>query len=220
MHLIKRIFGLLLLVLTSHSVWANLNDELHAIRTMTEANEISLSPETLSALSQAKKESLEYSGFIQSLRKELPQQQKTGGKPADGAILLVSFSMPEALLLEMASEADAWNIPVVIKGLMDGDFQATFNKVLELQEHAKKEGRTLPGISIDPIWFEQFEVTAVPALVVTERPSSCEYQKNCPNQPYDKVVGNVSIRKALEVIAERGQEVPHLARYFLEKGRV
>lgn len=162
----------------------------------------------------------EYQSLISALNKNKHEAEKKGGKPADGAILFISFSMPEDTILALASEAQSYGIPVVLKGLLDGDFQKTLQKIMQLHEKAKKMGGSFSGFSIDPIWFEQFEINTVPALVVTRRPSWCLYQKACASQPYDMVLGNVHIKKSLGVIAEQGESVPEVARMILENHHV
>ena len=52
-------------------------------------------------------------------------QNKQGPQAAPDAILFVSFSMPESLLLGLADQAAQFDIPVVIKGLVNNDFKQT-----------------------------------------------------------------------------------------------
>ena len=113
---------------------------------------------------------------------------------AEGAFLFVSLSMPKPLLLSMAEEASRYKIPLIIKGLENGNFNQTLQTIYHLK---------LNGVSINPLWFEQFKITAVPALVVTE------------NENFDVVYGNQSIQKSLQLIAERGNAASSLANDYL-----
>lgn len=139
---------------------------------------------------------------------------------ASGAILFVSFSMPESLLFALSDEAAQLHIPVVVNGLVESDFKKTIVTFERLHRHAKKAHLHFEGISIDPVWFQQFQVSSVPALVVTERPTNCQPQTLCENQPFDVVYGNANLKKALALIAEKGDAAPQIAQKILEDGHV
>ena len=96
----------------------------------------------------------------------------------------------------------------------------TLQAVLDVKMMAKKRNLTFSGIGIDPVWFTQFSITAVPALVVTHRPQHCIAEKTCPNQPYDVVYGNQSIHDSLVQIARDGSAIPkQVAAHLLRTGR-
>lgn len=154
--------------------------------------------------------------ILQSAKNVKPNEQQ--GQGVNGAVLFVSFSMPESLLFALSDEAASFEIPLVINGLVDGDFKKTIKTFTRLHEKAKKEHLNFKGVSIDPLWFEQFHISSVPALVVSSRPANCEPQSLCPSQPYDVVYGNASVKKSLELIAEKGESASHLARLILENG--
>ena len=136
------------------------------------------------------------------------------------AILFVSFSMPQSLLLSLADQAAQFDIPVVIKGLVNNDFKQTVATFSRLSHEAQKQHLNFKGVSIDPVWFSQFNITAVPALVVSERPARCLASSICANQPFDVVYGNAQLKKGLEIIADRGEEASSVARKILEQGHV
>lgn len=148
--------------------------------------------------------------FLQGATNGLPSKQKPQG--AIGAILFVSFSMPDSLLFGLSDEAAKFHIPVVINGLVDGDFKKTIETFKRLQSEAEKQHLHFNGVSIDPVWFSQFHIKSVPALVVAE-PSKF-------NQPFDVVYGNASIKKGLELIARKGDAASKLAGSILENGNV
>jgi len=214
----------LILFLTTVLAHANMNDQLKSIGNQSEINKKSLSEasqteiKNSSAADIAKYQAL-INGLLVKKQNQLDTERK-GGKPADGAILFVSFSMPTDTIFALSQEADRFNIPVVIKGLVQGDFRKTLEKIAAITQEAKQRRIRFQGISIDPVWFDQFKITAVPTLVVTKRPSWCKYQKACENQPYDAVSGNIPIKKSLAIIAERGEQVPEVAFQILEKGHV
>ena len=156
--------------------------------------------------------------LMQSTKEGMQGKQKPQG--AEGAILFVSFSMPDSLLFALADEAAQFHIPVVINGLVKGDFKKTMETFKRLNDEAQKQHLNFKGVSIDPVWFSQFDITSVPALVVTELPKTCAQGKTCTNQPFDVVYGNASIKKGLELIAQKGDAAPQLARTILENGHV
>ena len=145
-------------------------------------------------------------GFLQKLLHQRRDNRslRAGGKAAQGAMLFVSFSMPEELLLSLCDEAARLDVPVILKGLVEGDFKKTLDAIGRLQDKAHKRHLRFDGLSLDPVWFEQFGIQSVPALVVTESVQGCESQSQCPNTGFDVVYGNVHLRRALSVIAEGG----------------
>lgn len=209
--------------LLNSASYANMNDVInHAGKTAEQQSGL-LNQDEINAMRQASQHnSLKQQTLIQqilkSTKRNAPGLQK--GQYIDGAVLFVSFSMPESLLFTLADEAATYKIPVVINGLVDGDFKKTITRFSELHAHAKKEQFRFQGVSIDPIWFEQFQISAVPALVVSKRPGICEQQLICKEQTYDVVYGNSSIKKSLELIASKGDSAPDIAKNILEKGHV
>lgn len=156
--------------------------------------------------------------LMQNSKNGLQGKQKPQG--AEGAILFVSFSMPDSLLFALADEAAQLHIPVVINGLVKGDFKKTIETFKRLNDEAQKQHLNFKGVSIDPVWFSQFQITSVPALVVTEPLKACPQGQSCTNQPFDVVYGNASIKKGLELIAQKGDAAPQLARTILENVHV
>jgi len=159
-------------------------------------------------------------GLSVSANAEFSQPFKGPMQSASGVILFISFSMPESLLFALSDEASELHIPVVINGLVDGDFKKTIETFERLNRHAKKANLHFEGLSIDPIWFQQFQIKSVPALVVTERPLDCKPQTICANQAFDVVYGNASLKKALTLIAEKGDVGSRIAQKILEDRHV
>ena len=158
-----------------------------------------------------------HSQFINKLFSDKKNSSKANNvKKADGAILFVSFSMPDNLLIELSEQANKYNIPLVIKGLVNNDFKETFRKIQEVKTKATANHRDFHGVSIDPIWFEQFDIKKVPALVLTQRGGECELQKVCHNQAYDVVYGNSPVKNSLQQISNSDSKFSNLAKKLLE----
>lgn len=201
---------------------ANTNDYINAYQARGLQQAASIPKATLNALKTTSDESLiEHqpliAEFLSHARTSHPPAKPVQAAP--GAILFVSFSMPESLLFALADEAAAFDIPVVVNGLVDNDFKKTIERFARLHRDAKTQHRTFKGLSIDPLWFEQFHITQVPALVLSET-GTCAPQTLCANQPFDVVYGNASIKQSLSLIRDKGDAAPKLARAMLEQGHV
>ncbi|HBE2788614.1 TPA: type-F conjugative transfer system pilin assembly protein TrbC [Escherichia coli] len=115
------------------------------------------------------------------------QQASQDGKPRQGALYFVSFSIPEEGLKRMLSETRHYGIPATLRGMVNNDLKATADAVLSLV----KDGAT-DGVQIDPTLFSQYGIRSVPALVVF-----------C-SQGHDIIRGNLRVRQALEKVAATG----------------
>jgi conjugal transfer pilus assembly protein TrbC len=219
----RTIWSILGSVLVSVSALANTNDVINKATDAALAQRSLISPETLAQMQHASNQSsINNQSLIEQIIKVSQQKSPKAqqGQYVDGAVLFVSFSMPESLLFSLGQEAALYKIPVVIKGLIDGDFKKTIATFAKLQAHAQKSHQAFNGVSIDPIWFEQFHITAVPALVVTKRPALCGQELLCKEQTFDVVYGNASLKNSLQLIANKGRHAALLAQSILEQGHV
>lgn len=112
-------------------------------------------------------------------------------------LYFLSFSVPRDGLKLMIAQASYLHVPVLVNGLINNDFHETVRVLFELIR-TENAG----GVQIDPLLFERYDISAVPALVVT-----CE-------AGYDRLTGNLRIKEALARIAEEG-ECRDVARQFL-----
>ena len=88
------------------------------------------------------------------------QQASQDGKPRQGALYFVSFSIPEEGLKRMLGETRHYGIPATLRGMVNNDLKTTAEAVLSLV----KDGAT-DGVQIDPTLFSQYGIRSVPALV-------------------------------------------------------
>ena len=206
-------------MLSFTSAIANINEELVRISNQSDKQKKTIAEENLLLIQKNAQDSkahhYEYLSQLMHARTNQNQEKRAGGKPADGALLFISFSMPDEMILELASEAEKFGISVVLKGLVEGDFRKTFEKIALLHEKENQLNTIISGFLINPIWFEQFEIKSVPTLVVTQRPLECTNQSACKNQPYDAIAGNLKIKKSLQLIAEQGEHMQGLAQKIL-----
>ena len=120
-------------------------------------------------------------------------------QPTPQAIVFISLAMPELSIKQIIQDAERYEIPVVIRGLYRNSFKETASKIFDLIKESNQG-----GILINPRWFKQYEIKAVPAVVVSQE------------DRFDVVYGNIHLKKALEIIAERG-DLAAVAKKVLEK---
>nr|WP_254884197.1 type-F conjugative transfer system pilin assembly protein TrbC [Salmonella enterica] len=132
----------------------------------------------------------ENQAFLDAQASQLRQSMQPGERPVDAALVFVSFSMPPDELKQRVKDAAELNIPVVIRGMVNGDMRATANAVAGLV----KESNT-GGVQIDPTTFRKYNITAVPVLIVA-----------CGNQgdTVDRLQGDLTLHQALKRVAEVG----------------
>ena len=136
--------------------------------------------------------------FIGGLKQR--QQEVHPDKPAHGALYFVSFAIPEAGLKRMLTEARRYDIPAVLRGMVNNDMKATADAVMSLVQDGSAS-----GVAIDPNRYREYGITSVPSLMVY-----------CP-AGHDVIRGNLRLKQALGKVAEQG-DCRDEARAMLEKG--
>ena len=113
------------------------------------------------------------------------------------ALLFISFSMPNNVLKTLLQQAKRYHIPAVLKGVVNQNFNQTLFKIFTLN-------RTIQApILINPVWFQTFHITRVPALVVLASDTDLQTQ-HAQSIPFDVLLGAVSVRSGLEEISTHG----------------
>lgn len=117
--------------------------------------------------------------------------------------VLASFSITRTSLRQLMEEARLYGIPVVFRGFVNSsvyDTQAAIIETFGSLEDAE-------GFVIDPTVFKRFRVASVPQLIgAGSSLDQCE-TPGCVDDPvpaHDVVRGNVPLKFALELMAERG----------------
>ncbi|EDT7035988.1 type-F conjugative transfer system pilin assembly protein TrbC [Salmonella enterica subsp. enterica] len=127
------------------------------------------------------------------------QQASQDGKPRQGALYFVSFSIPEEGLKRMLGETRHYGIPATLRGMVNNDLKTTAEAVLSLVKDDATD-----GVQIDPTLFSQYGIRSVPALVVF-----------C-SQGHDIIRGNLRVGQALEKVATTG-DCRQVAQGLLER---
>ncbi len=123
---------------------------------------------------------------IKNRHQKKPKIGETRGK----AIIFVSFSMPDLSLKQIIYDSEHYQVPVVIRGLYKNSFRKTIEKIFELIKETSKG-----GIAINPRWFKEYDIKVVPAVVVNQEQGTKS----------DMVYGNIPLKRALEMVAEKGE---------------
>lgn len=137
------------------------------------------------------KEMMEMPGFDKDLKAEAL-------KPRPRLQIFVSHSMPISLLKSYAKEATKYNGVLVFRGLPAGSFHRLAKLVSDIS------GDNAEGIAmqIDDESFKAFAVKSVPTIVLSKQASI--FSEQVKGGSFDKIVGNVTIKYALELFAKEG----------------
>jgi len=141
-----------------------------------------------------------YTPVLKQLMQNQPQATQFKPKQDPLAIVFVSFSMPMPLFKATLKEAHTLHLPVVLRGLVDNSMKKTVKTFYQLA----KDDKTLGGLLIHPVWFERYQITQVPALVVSTSPAQCGPKATCDLPPYDVIYGNLPLKCELQLIIEKG----------------
>jgi type-F conjugative transfer system pilin assembly protein TrbC len=115
-------------------------------------------------------------------------------------LVLVSFSMPDADIRELARQAARIGAPLILSGLVGGTLTATQKKLAEFED--------IPGASflVDPTLFRRFKVETVPTFVLPlEELNACS-QDGCPVPAHVKVSGESGLDHILDEVARRARD--------------
>ncbi len=116
-----------------------------------------------------------FSGYEQ-IRKQSTCSQNN----KDGLYIFVSLSMPKSLLEQYNQIAKQIGAKLVVRGFKNNSFKETIEVTKEI------------ALQVDPVAFKKFNITSVPSFVLSD------------NSKFDKLVGNVSIKYALEQFETQG----------------
>lgn len=122
--------------------------------------------------------------------------------------VFISSSMPKMLLRDYYQQAKNYKATLVLKGLPKGSFRELGEFVMDIS----KLGGDVP-IIIDDESFDRFRIDSVPSFVLYQQ-DDCIGEHICETN-FDKVSGNIGIKKSIEVFAEGGI-VSNIAKEYLK----
>ena len=153
----------------------------------------------------------------QNLKSQLEESKIYGDDYSDQAIkkkpgglmVFVSHSMNTSLLKSYAKEAEKYGGVLVFKGLPGESFKELTKLVAAIQ--GKNDDCPM---QIDDEAFELYGINRVPAIILS-REDDCAPWQTC-KLSYDKIIGNVGIKFALEKFKKNG-ELSNLAEELLQQ---
>ncbi|NGX32499.1 MAG: hypothetical protein K1060chlam4_00547 [Candidatus Anoxychlamydiales bacterium] len=109
--------------------------------------------------------------------------EKNSGDNQSAVYIFMSFSVPENTWLELDRTTSSINKIFVVRGIPNNSFEAFGKKIAALKDTGFSS-----SVEINPKLFHKYEIINVPNFVVA----------NGGN--FNKVSGNISLQKALEII--------------------
>jgi type-F conjugative transfer system pilin assembly protein TrbC len=116
--------------------------------------------------------------------------------PRPALQIFVSSSMPKALLKNYALEAKKYGGVLVFRGLPDGSVHKFTEYLMDIVTEETS------AMQIDDEAFAAFGINSVPAIVLS-KPETI-FSKEKTEAKFDKVIGNITIKAALELFAGSG----------------
>ncbi len=142
---------------------------------------------------------------------------RAGPASANGPrfIAFASMSMPVGALRAMIRDVSNAGGFIVFRGFQNNSVKAFGAAMVKVVD----KGQSTKGIGIDPRLFRAFNVTAVPAYVVTTSDIAlCEgFSCKTPLPPHDRMDGNVTTGFALETFRAGGGPGAAASRVYLQR---
>jgi len=110
-------------------------------------------------------------------------------------MVFVSLGMPKHSLQQWNLQVTKAGGTLVLRGLVNNSMKQTVKKVQEII------GTTVGGFAIDPAKFKQFDIKAVPTVVVIPEGIDSEPAS------FDSVAGDVGLERALDRIIHDGEHI-------------
>ncbi len=114
--------------------------------------------------------------------------------------IFVSSGMPGNLLKIYHQQAVKYGGTLVFKGLPNGSFKELSKLVMSISENGEAG-----SMQIDDEAFDQFGINVVPAILLVKQEGYLDgcFGKSC-KVTYDKIIGSISVKKALEKFTING----------------
>jgi len=123
--------------------------------------------------------------------------------------VFVSSSMSLQTLKSYYRNCARYNGIMVFKGLPDGSFQKLYKLIGQITG-SNNSNKPEVALQMDDEVFARFGVNHVPAIVLSKE-SNCLFKQSC-QIVFDKVTGNIGIKRALEEFASSGDLQPEAQR--------
>lgn len=129
----------------------------------------------------------------------------TNTQPA--LMVFVSLSMPDQTLQAINQQAARLKVPVFIRGFYHNDLTATVNRIAEIMgidlTAPKAKQQAFGGFSIDPVRFEAFGITEVPAFVLADPNINLNGDQGINDQDFEVITGNIGLMDAIDLFKQK-----------------
>lgn len=163
-----------------------LNREAEKLSQSSQAEANAVVDQALKVSTQSKHcrvaESLAYNAE-ENVRQNLELSDSERHKRYPNLLVFVSFFIPLETLRTLAIQVNQVGGKVVFRGLVNGSFKQTAEKIKDLQME----------VIIDPTLFDEYQVKVVPTFVLRNA-----------KEEHDQLSGNVSLEYALEQMSSKG----------------
>lgn len=143
--------------------------------------------------------------------------------------IFVSSSMGRELLANYVRQSADYRAVLIFNGLPNGSWLKLSELVRDITKDAADENI---AIQIDDVAFSEYGITSVPSFVLVKEENIFEADEEMREErkdgvarekedatKFDKIVGNIGIRRALEEIVEQGELSVAAARLLESRGR-
>ena len=137
-------------------------------------------------------------------------EARTSEPGTAGVMVFASLSMPEPALKRLVRAAHQAEVPVMLRGFIGESLGDTARALHERLGDEAEGGELLAGVLIDPRAFRIFDVQEVPVFLATAHalPDCDGLNCSAPPPANDRIAGNMSLKAALEALAQEGDAAP------------
>ena len=137
--------------------------------------------------------------------------------PPEELMVLVSFSMPQEALKNLAQQADKAGAVLVLRGMVGDSLDKTAKAIQSVLGDTASDST----FQVNPTVFRAYHVQDVPTFVIARKPANTasEGQGSCElGTDYASVRGDVSLDYALRKLADQGSFKAAANRYLTAMG--
>jgi conjugal transfer pilus assembly protein TrbC len=155
-----------------------------------------------------------------SLQEQIPPMPGTS-RPSEGEnpqlMVFLTLTMPDEALRAWIDQTARAGGVVVLRGFHGNKLSTTAARIHEIRKNT--DGLN-GGFRIDPTAFRRLEINVAPTVVVLPRPlPPCE-SEGCRDDDvtsFDRIVGNTTLKHALNRLSREGDAAPDVAEWHLSK---
>jgi type-F conjugative transfer system pilin assembly protein TrbC len=149
---------------------------------------------------------------IQTSEGDLDNIEEAGIRESYTLRVFVSSSMNKQLLKHYIEQAKRYKAVLVFNGLPNGSWRELAELIYEITGGTAEN----TAVQLDDISFKEYSINSVPSFVLSREEDIFNQDREVE---YDKVSGNIGIKRALEEISENG-DLSEIAQAILDEARL